>query len=166
MRISNKLFLWPWHFALKRLSKLPFYIGYCFFFLICFVSFFLLKSNNCKMTLVVTSCSGRDDTRREPSPQFSKQRSNTCRTWNVRAYRDAEMFYIIREKEIVSTLKTRKQMFSRLFLLELFSNFTWGASVGGWPWPCWVEHHMGTFSLHLLPPADKISVTALQMLLA
>lgn len=104
-----------------------------------------LKSSNCKMTVVVISCSGRDGTRREPSPQFNKQRSNTYRTWTVRAYTDVERFDIIREKGIMITLETRKQVFARLFLLEIFSNLMWGAHVGEWPWPCWGEHHMGTF---------------------
>lgn len=124
---------------------MPPQITHLYWILLLFYFFFLLKPSNYKMRLVVTSRSSRDGTRREPSPQFSKQRSNTYRTSTVRAYTDAERFDIIREKVIMTTLETRKQVFARLFLLEIFSNLMWGACVGEWPWPCWGGHHMGTF---------------------
>lgn len=65
--------------------------------------------------------------------QAYKQRSNPYRTWTVRAYTGAESFDIIREKGMMTTLETRKQVFAGLPLLEI------------WPWPCWEEHNMGTF---------------------
>lgn len=126
----------------KCLPKLLTHTGYCSLF---FLPYFLWKSSNCTMTLVVSSYSGRDGTKQAPSSQFSKARSNTYRTWTVRAYTDAERFDIIRERSIITPLEIRKQVFARLFLFEIFSNLMWGVCVGEWPWSCWGEHHMGTF---------------------
>lgn len=43
---------------------------------------------------------------------------------------DEESFDIIREKSIIAALEIRKEVFAKIFLLEMFSNLMWGVCVG------------------------------------